>query len=135
MGSTTVPRQLIRDFLMRDPAMQALVQDRIHGRHLKDADIQNAKFPACIFEFLSGSSHTNRLMDQPTFELYGWSKKSGDEASLVYDAAYNRLQSERVFVDGIDLCGWAVEVQRPVDIQLEAIGAWAVRGRWIITTV
>lgn len=119
---------------MADADIAAVVSGRVYGSHLSDSDVQSVKFPLIVFEFLSGFARWHRGVQSQSFELYGYSKASMDEAAKVYDAAFDSLQHCRVRIDLIpDVGGIARETQRPVDGWNDKVGAWFVRGRWVVT--
>jgi hypothetical protein len=131
---TVILRQVIRAHLMADPAVSGLVGGRVFGSHLSDSDVQSVEFPLTVFEFLSGFARWHRGVQSQSFELYGYSKASLDEAAQIYDAAFDSLQHCRVRIDAIaDVGGIPRETQRPVDGWNDKVGAWFVRGRWIVT--
>ncbi len=127
-------RQVLRAHLMADAAVKAIVDDRVHGSHLSDSDVKSVQFPLLVFEFLSGFARWHSAVQSQSMELYGYSKKSLDEAAQAYDAAFNSLQHSRVSLAGVtDVAGIPRETQRPVDGWNDKVGGWFVRGRWIVT--
>jgi hypothetical protein len=67
-----------------------------------------------------------------TMDLYGYSKRSGDEAAQVYDAVVEALQQQRVVIAGVDPVALPRETQRPLDGYNAVISAWFMRGRWTV---
>lgn len=129
--STTDTRQLIRQWLLRDPAIEAEV-DGVFGSHLASADAQTVirQRPVVIFEFLGGSSRFFREFEQPSVELYVYTKGPPDAALQVYDLVYKRLAAERIQVPGIGPCGSARELERPHEGRNEEIAAFYVKSLW-----
>jgi hypothetical protein len=119
---------------MDDATVAAVVAERVFGRSLSDADGETVlkSGQLLVFELLSGDSRSSGQVATQTFELYGYSKRSMDQASEAYDVAFDALQHSRLQVAGISVCGLAREVQRPVDGFNERLKAWFVRGRWSV---
>jgi hypothetical protein len=128
-------RQLIRLHLTTDATVKALVDARVFGRSLQDAEAGTvlAEGPLVIFEFLSGDALSSGQVAHQTLEVYGYSKRSLDEAAKVYDAVFESLQMSRLANTSIDMCGLAREVQRPVDGFNQDLTAWFVKGRWNVS--
>jgi hypothetical protein len=128
--STRDAKRLIRTFLLGKPEIVALVDDRIYGSHLQDSDVETVEFPIVVFEFLSGRASWDTAVQAQTMEIYAYSKRSGDEASKIYDAVFDAIQHERLAVDGITVKALTREVQRPVDGWNQNVRAWFSRARW-----
>jgi len=127
---------VIRGYLLADPAIATLVSDRVFTSHLEDADEANdilGDGPIIVFEFLSGSQRAHGSLQGQTFELYGYSKASSDEASRAYDLANDRLHEECCKITGIPMAGVTREIQRPVAQYNRVLRAWFMRGRWTYT--
>jgi hypothetical protein len=131
---TAEVKQLLRAHLLADSALAALVGGRVYGVHLEDADAQTVlqNGPMVVFEMLAGSLRWHGAVAIPTVEVYGYSKRSSDEASQVYDAVVDALQHERLTIGSLDVRGLARETQRPLDGYNTQIRAWFNRGRWAI---
>jgi len=127
-------KQLIMETLLASAEVQAVVGDNVRGTHVDDADkatlLQDSA--AIVFETLSGGSHYNRQITSSTIEVYGWSKKSQDEATRAYDAAFDALQAQRLALAGLTITALAREVQRPVEGHHAPDRSWFARGRWVI---
>ena len=128
--STREAKKLIRAFLLTRPEIVALVDDRVFGAHVMDSDAETTTFPLVVFEFLSGRASWDTAVQAQTLEIYGYSKRSADEASEIYDAVFDAIQHERLDVDGITVRALTREVQRPVDGWNQNVRAWFCRGRW-----
>lgn len=128
--STREAKKLIRAFLLSKSEIVALVDDRVFGGHVMDSDVPTAQFPLAVFDFLSGRASWDTAVQAQTMEIYGYSKRSADEASQIYDAIFDAIQHERLAVSGISVRALTREVQRPVDGWNQNVRAWFCRGRW-----
>ena len=134
---TRALKQLIRAHLMADPGVKALVDARVYGVHLEDADAGTVlqSGPLVVYELLSGNLRWHGAVAIQTVEVYGYSKRTADEASAVYDSVADSLQSECLKIPGISVTAVAREVQRPVDGYNSQLRAWFARGRWLLEVV
>lgn len=132
--SITELKQLLRAYLQADAAVAALVGEHVYGVHLEDADAQTVlqSKPLVVYELLSGVMRWHKGVSIQTMDVYGYSKRSGDEASQVYDAVAEALQHQRVQVAGIDPVALPRETQRPLDGYNPVLDAWYVRARWTV---
>lgn len=130
-------KQLVRAHLMADSAVAALVGARVYGVHLEDADAQTVlqSGPLVVYELLSGNLRWHGAVAIQTLEIYGYSKRSADEASVVYDAVTDSLQHECLSIPGITVTAIPREAQRPLDGYNTVLRAWFVRGRWTLEVV
>jgi hypothetical protein len=130
-------KQLMRAHLLADSAVSALVGPRVYGVHLEDADAETVlqDGPLVVYELLSGSLRWHGAVAVQTLEVYGYSKRSADEASQVYDAVTDALQHECLNVPGIGVTAIPRETQRPLDGFNTVLRGWFVRGRWTLEVV
>ena len=123
-------RLLVRLHLLADTDVKALVDGRIFGTSLQDAEAETVlgEGPICVFELLSGDARWHGQVATQTLEIYGYAKRGMDQAAEVYDAVFESMQHSRLQQDAVSMCGLAREVQRPVDGFNEKLKAWFVRG-------
>ena len=135
-AETRTVRLLIRKTLLGSDEIQTLVGGRVFGSRLEDAKAieQLGEGPILVFEFLSGNARSGGYVAGQTFELYGYSKRSLDQAAEIYDTAFEVLHESRLAVAGGAMCGVSREIQRPVEGHVDNLDAWFMRGRWIATT-
>lgn len=130
-------KQILRGTLLADPTVSGLVSSRVYGVHLQSADAATVLTdgPLVVFEMLAGFAAWHGSVMRQTVEIYAYSKRSSDEATQVYDAAFNAIQHSRVSVDGVVMRALSREVQRPLDGWNNDLRAWFVRGRWSMSAV
>ena len=135
-SNSNTTKKVIREYLLADSDIVDLVGDRVFTSHIEDADEANgvlAEGPMLVFEFLSGSQRAHGSLQGQTFELYGYSKASSDEASQAYDLANERMHEECCKIPNIPMAGVTREIQRPVAQYNRVLRAWFMRGRWTYT--
>lgn len=124
-------QQVLRTGLLASAVLRTLVDDRVYGGHLEDAEAGTVVMPLVIVELLSGFAMYNRSVSRTGFDLWAYSKRSADEAHEVYDASFRAVQAECLGVVGVGTHALARETERPVDGWNELLRAWFVRGRWV----
>lgn len=134
--STTDSRQLIRRWLLDDPALSDAV-DGVFGAHLTSSDAQTVlrDRPIVVLALNGGNARPNRELESLVLEVYVYTKGPKEDAFLVYDLVYARLASERIKVAGLGPCGTAREVERPREGRNEDVAAGYVRGVWSLILV
>jgi hypothetical protein len=127
-------KQLLRDQLLSASAVTALVENRVFGDHQSDSDAGTVPMPLIIVRVDGGSIGYASDPWTATFELWAYSKQSGDEADSVYDAAFTALQGEQMTSTASITRGVARELPggRPVGGFNDKLRAWYRRGRWVI---
>ena len=134
-SSITAVKQMIRQTLLADDELNALVTGRVYSAHIMDADERTVKYPNVIFEMISGNARWHGHVQSQVFELYTYSKESPDQCGVVYDRAFEVMHHERMTLlnaagTETDASGVAFEVQRAVEGYNREVHAWWLRGRW-----
>jgi len=131
-SSTNELKHLLRDHLLRDANVSALVGLNVFGAHLEDADAGSVltSSPLVVFEMMSGHLRWHGAVATQVMDIYGYSKVSGDLAGRVYDAITLSLHHSCIRKTGIDVTALCRETQRPIDGYNPVVDAWFVRGRW-----
>lgn len=134
---TAALKQLIREHLLANAAVVALVGTNVFGVHMEDADAGTVLkgSPMVVFEGLSGNLRWHGALATQTLEIYGYSKRNSIEASKVYDAVADAMQHECMKITGIPVTAVARETQRPLDGYNNNLNAWFVRGRWTLEVI
>lgn len=126
--------QSVRAMLLADPAVEALVEDRIRTAHAAGYEGAAPTMPLVIVAPLGGSMPYSGALQVVSLEVYAYSKTSEGEALSVYEAVHRALQAERVAVDGLNLRGMLRETTRPRHGYNDALLAYYTRSLWTATT-
>jgi len=131
-SSTNELKQLVRRHLLADTTIKGFVGLNVFGAHLEDSDAGSVlqEKPIIVFEMLAGHMRWHGAVVIQTMDIYGYSKRSADEAGQVYDALTAAMHHECIRIDGIDITALCRESQRPLDGYNAFVEAWFVRGRW-----
>ena len=135
--STVKTRQVIREFLLRNSEIEAMVGQGVFGAHMNSVDAGTVlqSSPMVIVEFDGGDLRWHGAIEIQFVEIYAYSKNSMIEAAKLYDLVCSAMQHERIAIDGIDISCIARENERPSDGYNKHVEAWFVRGRWLIEGV
>jgi hypothetical protein len=130
-ANTENVKQLIRDQLLSSATLVALVENRVYGAHLQDPDAGTVPMPLLVVSMGGGAVGYASDPWVEDFELWAYSKISGDEAAEVYTAAFSALQGERLTSTAFSTAGYARELTRPTEGYNDKIRAWYRRARWV----
>ncbi len=142
MNSTARAKQLVRQVLLADTSLHALVGAAIYTEHPRAPDASSVAMPCVIVDFLGGAGGYQGGLQHLSFDLYTYSRTSQDEADAAYDAAYTALHAQRL-ASTVTLAGGgaanstsgvAREATRPDAGWNEQVGGWWCRGKWIAST-
>ena len=144
MNSVADVKQLVRKVLVDNTTVQALLGEggAVYGDHPQAPDKTSIAMPCVILDFQGGAGGYQGGFQHLPFDLYIYSRVSGDEADAVYDAVYEALHAQRL-VSTVTKTGGALanptagsvrEVQRPTSGWNNEVDAWWSRGRWIAST-
>jgi hypothetical protein len=127
-----VTKQLLRQTLLNDATLRALVDGKVLPAHLQSAEAATVlrDKPIIIVEMTGGFMRYFTQLQDVTFDIWVYSKNSSDECNQVYDVAFPLLQQTRLHVDDIDMCGLARELMRPEVGWNEVVHAHYVRAKW-----
>lgn len=126
--------QSVRAMLLADPAVVALVEDRVRTAHTAGYGGAAPAMPLVIVAPLGGSMPYSGGLQVVSLEIYAYSKRSEGEALSVYGEVHRVLQAARVAVDGLDLRGMLRETTRPRHGYNDALLAYYSRSLWSATT-
>lgn len=127
--------QLLRGCLLADSAVQALVENRIHGGWSRSSDWQSIPKPAVALVLNGGTPHNSGALSQQSVDIYTLSATGIDEALAVYGAVRQLLQQGAVALDNVDHRGIMTEQETERCGQLGDSQVWYATGRWLFTGV
>lgn len=144
MNSVAQVKQLVRQMLLDSTTVQALLGEggAVYGDHPQAPDKTAITMPCVILDFQGGAGGYQGGLQHLNFDLYTYSRVSGDGADAVYDAVYAALHAQRL-VSTVTKVGGALanptagvcrEVQRPASGWNADVDAWWCRGKWIAST-
>tara|TARA_B100001093_G_scaffold2600_1_gene2649 strand:+ start:24035 stop:24451 length:417 start_codon:yes stop_codon:yes gene_type:complete len=125
---------LIRDVLLNDSDVSAIVGGRVFGAHLQDPDARTVEYPIVILDLRSGVASTSSV-SRATLDLWAYSRKSGGDALRLYDACQKALQQELLRREGIAVAGYVVEQNRPNEGWNDNVRAYYAQGDFTVRTV
>lgn len=124
--------QLLRIVLVNNDLISDLVGPRVLTGHRFDADENTIPMPAIILSAEGGLAMSNKAKQQQIIHLYAYSRTSEGEALDVYAAAYDALESARLFHEHISTAGYCYETDRPRTGYNDRMVSWFARGTWIV---
>lgn len=125
---------LVRDVLLSNSEVFALVGSNVRGQHVYEPDLSTVKYPMVILEMISGYATTNSVQ-RATLDVYAYSRESAGNALRIYDACQKALQQELLRRDGIDVAGYAVEQARPNEGYNDIVRAFYAQGEFTVRMV
>jgi hypothetical protein len=126
---------LLTQWMFNDTGVNAAVGGRIHGAHIRDADMGTtlASGPLLVVTVEDAALQGAGGLRETVVEITSWSQRGGDEARTISDLAGERMQREEIRVTGLSLVG---HNPREVDIAANgyapAYAAWFVRTRFAL---
>ena len=126
--------QSVRVMLLADPALVALVADRVRTAHAAGFEGAAPAMPLVIVAPLGGSMPYAGGVQVVSLEVYTYSKTSEGDALSVYEEVHRVLQASRIAVEGINLRGMLRETTRPRHGYNDALLAYYARSLWTATT-
>lgn len=130
-NETRVMKLLLRNHLLAQDAIQALVGPRVMGAHPSSADAQNLDYPMVILELNAGRSLYNGIIMQAGFQVLTYSRTSQDEATKLYDLVYAALHAECVEDANLNMSLLCEESVRPREGWNKDTQAWFAIADWL----
>ena len=124
---------------MEDSAVFAIVNGRVHTRHLEDDEAQSAEYPLVVLSFRTGIRQYNPVVSYPVFEVWTYSRLSQGDATDLYDTVAEALQAERFLL--YDKAGTRTgssivsETQQGTEGFNPQTRAWFTQSRWLARTI
>lgn len=106
--------QILRESLVSNAAVTAIVGDRVRGSHAVDPDATDPTYPILVLANAGGAAIRGGVVADLTFALTAYSRTSSDEALAAYQAAVAVLGTERLTRTGISATLVVHERTRPV---------------------
>ena len=129
-ASTEQLKLLVRNTLLSDSTIAAIVGGRVHGGHIQTPDVGTADMPLVVIDFSAG------FVDQPgayqlvTMDVWCYTKSSSGDALALYDACFDALHMQTLRQDGIKAAGYARESIRPREGWNEVLRAYYSQGEF-----
>ena len=127
-------KMLVRHFLMADAGVSAVVGGRVYGVHLQDPDARTVEYPMVVLDFRSGTA-TTPTFQVVTMDVWSYHRSSAGEALRLYDLVQAALQQALLRVEGIPVCGYAMEQTRPAEGWNENVRAYYAQGEFTLRAV
>lgn len=133
---TNAVLQLVVDALLGAAAIQALVENRVHGAFAQFSDLGTIPKPAIAVEIEPGGAMgINGSPAFYTLAIFALSASGPDEAFSIYEAARDVLHAEALCHSTNGHRGSASEIQRPHADWIPSVSCWFAVGRYRLVVV
>ena len=125
---------LVRDVLLANAAVSALVGPRVFGAHLQTPDSRSVDYPLVVLDIQAGTAGTSSVQ-RFTLDVWAYARTSAGDALVLYDACQAALQQELLRRDGVGVAGYIVEQTRPIEGWNDTVRAYYAQGDFTVRLV
>jgi hypothetical protein len=131
-ASTEQLKLLVRNTLLADSSIAAVVDNRVHGSHIQTPDIGSIDFPLVVIDFSAGAVDQPGAYQLVTMDVWCYTRSSSGDALALYDACFDALHMQTLRQDGINQAGYARESIRPREGWNEVLRAYYSQGEFAL---
>lgn len=123
---------LLRNTLLQDASITAVVGNRIHGAHIQTPDIGSIEYPLVVLDFSAGAVDQPGAYQLVTLDLWCYTRSSSGDALSLYDLCFDALHMQMLRQEGVKAAGYARESIRPREGWNEMLRAYFAQGEFAL---
>ena len=123
---------LIRNTLLSDSSISAVVDNRVFGAHIQTPDIGSVDFPLIIIDFTAGAVDQPGAYQIVTMDVWCYTRSSSGDALALYDLCFDALHMQTLRQDGIQAAGYSRESIRPREGWNEVTRSYFAQGEYAV---